>query len=70
MNIPSYVRKNTNSAEKANEYGEKSVALNSDDEYALLVLATAYSSKFQYDIAGKYYEEALRLAILRDNDYL
>ena len=62
--------KNINADEKAIEYGEKSVALNSDDEYALYALAAAYSSSYQYEKSIKYYEEALRLAALRNNTYL
>ena len=59
-----------NAADKAIEYGEKSVALNDKNSYALCALAIAYSNVHQYEKANKYYKDALRIASLDDNLYL
>jgi len=57
-------------SEKAIEYAEKSVAINSEDPFALATLAMSYSSAHQYEKAKKYYEAALSLERLQYNDYL
>ena len=59
-----------NIVEKAIEYGEKTVALNREDEFALFVLATSYSADFQNEKVNYYLEEALRAATLHNNIYL
>jgi len=56
--------------EKAIEYGENSVAMNSENPPALAALAMAYSSAHQYEKAKGYYDEALRLTLLQNNNYL
>jgi len=56
--------------DKAIEYGEKSVSLNPEDPPALAALAMAYSSAHQYEKAKGYYDEALRLTLLQNNNYL
>jgi len=60
----------TDAVDKAIEYGEKSVALNPENPPALAALAMAYSSAHQYEKAKKYYDEALYLALLQNNNYL
>jgi len=60
----------TDAVDKAIEYGEKSVALNPEDPPALAALAMAYSSAHQYEKAKGYYDEALQLALLQNNNYL
>jgi len=59
-----------NVAEKALEFGRKSVILNHDCPYSLTSLAQVYSSINQYEKAIIYLEEALRLCLLQDNVYL
>jgi len=59
-----------NATEKAIEYGEKSIALNNEDLFAISALAMAYTSAHQYEKAKGYYEEALRLCTLQNNAYM
>ena len=61
-----------NNTEKAIEYGEKAVMLESDNnkEFAHYALAKAYSGANQDDKAKEYYDEALRLCELTSNTYL
>jgi len=56
--------------EKAIEYATKSVSLNPEDPPALAALAMAYSSAQQYEKAKGFYEEALHLSLLQNNNYL
>ncbi|MCL1851167.1 MAG: tetratricopeptide repeat protein [Bacteroidetes bacterium] len=59
-----------NSAEAAIEYGEKSVALNSEDESALCALAMAYSLVQQYNKANSYFDKSLDICKSTNNLYL
>jgi len=56
--------------EKAIKYGEKSVSMNKEDPSALAALAMAYSSAQKYEKAKEYYDEALRLALLQNSNFL
>ncbi|MCL2728044.1 MAG: ATP-binding protein [Bacteroidales bacterium] len=58
------------SSEKAIEYGQKAVAIDSTNVYALLWLATAYYGDRQYEKAREYYEETYRLSELQNNVYV
>jgi len=55
---------------KAIEYGEKSVALNNENIYALSALAKAYSSAYEFEKANSSFEEALRLSTSQNNSYM
>ena len=57
------------STEKAIEYGEKSVALDSESPNSFIVLASAYSAAHEYEKADIYAQEALRLCELQNNVY-
>ena len=65
----SQIYTNLYAMEKAIEYGEKSVALSIENEYALTALARAYSSDRQYEKAINYFEEALRICKSKNNIY-
>ena len=58
------------SSEKAIEYGQKAVAIDSTNVYALLWLATAYYGGRQYEKAREYYQETYRLSELQNNVYV
>ena len=55
--------------DKAIEYSEKSVAINSEFVYSLYTLGLAYSKVYQHEKAKKYYEEALRISESQNNIY-
>ena len=57
-------------SEKAIECCEKSLALNSEDEYTHYVLAGIYTSIHQHEKANRYNEEALRIATSNNNLYV
>jgi Signal transduction histidine kinase len=52
---------------KAIEYGEKTVAINNEDEFNLCALAVAYSAAKQYEKSNFYLQEALRFGTLHNN---
>ncbi|MCL1974252.1 MAG: ATP-binding protein [Bacteroidetes bacterium] len=56
--------------DQALEYAQKSMALNSDDPFAVIALATIYSDISQYEKAKLYYEEALRICNAQNNTFL
>jgi len=58
---------NIDAIEKAIEYGEKSVALDSENSYSLYSLGKAYKQNLQYEKAIYYFEEALNFAMLENN---
>ena len=58
------------SSKKAIEYGQKAVAIDSSNVYALLWLATAYYGGQQFEKARDYYEETLRLGKQQNNIYV
>ena len=68
--LMSQLYRDIGSADKAIEYGEKSVALNRENPAALSVLGTAYEYVHQYEKALFYYEESSRLCALQNNIYI
>ena len=63
----SQIYNNLDMVEKAIEFGEKAVALNSKDFYALFGLAKAYLSSRESEKARDYLKESLRLCELHRN---
>ena len=59
-----------NNVEKAVEYGEKALALDSENEMALFALAVTYLTSAQYDKAVFYLEKALLLCEAKNNNYV
>ena len=59
-----------NAVDKAVEYGEKAVALDNEDVYALSALADAYSSAYRWEEAKACNEQALTLCKAQNNLYL
>ena len=58
-----------NLVEKAIEFGEKAVALQPDNPYALSTLAMKYYNIREFEKANFYYEEALRICEQQNNTY-
>jgi len=61
---------NLDKNEKAIEYCEKAIALDSENEYVFIMLHQIYTRVFQYEKAKSYQAEALRLCELHNNTYL
>ena len=70
VQISQLYRKSISDFDKALEYIEKAVSLNREDPSCLLQLDSIYSKKNQYEKAKGYFEEALRLCELQNNNYV
>jgi len=58
-----------NSTEKAIEYSEKYLTLDSENPDAYIILGQAYANAKQYEKGNGYLEEALRLSKLQNNQF-